>query len=63
MLRDTEGREWRAYREVVTMTGNQTDQRRDLGRQFELRLLRTAPDGLIPGQILESEFSNQEGSH
>jgi hypothetical protein len=57
-LRDS-GHEWRAYRGVVTLTENdKSEARRDAGRQFELRLVRSAPAGTIPSQIVDAEFSN-----
>ena len=57
-LRDT-GREWRAYRGVVTLTENgRSEVRYDPGRQFESRLIRSAPVGTIPSQIVDAEFSH-----
>jgi hypothetical protein len=53
------GREWRAYRGVVTMTENDTSETRsDPRRQIELCLLSCAPAGTIPSQILDTEFIN-----
>jgi hypothetical protein len=56
-LRDTaEEREWVAYKRVVTLktpAGNEA--RRDEKREFESLLLKSAPEGLIPLQILEAE--------
>jgi hypothetical protein len=49
-------REWVAYQGVVTLKTRAGDEaRRDEGRQFESLLLHSAPAGLIPPQILESE--------
>jgi hypothetical protein len=56
-LRDAAGkREWTAYKGVVvlkTPTGDEA--RKDEGRKFESMLLASAPQELIPPQILESE--------
>lgn len=52
-------REWRAYRNFVTLTeDDRSETRRDPSRQFELRLLGSAPAGAIPSQILDTEFSS-----
>ncbi len=56
-LKDTaEGREWVAYKGVVTLKTPAGDEARsDENRKFESLLLKSAPEGLIPPQILESE--------
>src|ERR1044071_4547662 len=56
-LKDTaEGREWVAYKGVVTLKTTAGDEARyDENRKFESLLLKSAPEGLIPPQILESE--------
>lgn len=51
-----EGREWMAYKGVVTLKTSAGDEARsDESRKFESLLLKSAPEGLIPPQILESE--------
>jgi hypothetical protein len=56
-LKDTaEEREWVAYKGVVTLKTSTGDEaRREENREFESLLLKSAPRGLIPPQILESE--------
>lgn len=50
------GREWVAYKGVVTLKTPAGDEARsDEDRKFESLLLKSAPEGLIPPQILESE--------
>jgi hypothetical protein len=56
-LKDTAGeREWIAYKGVVTLKTPAGDEARsDDKRKFESLLLKSAPNELIPPQILESE--------
>lgn len=56
-LKDTaKRREWVAYKGVVTLKTPAGDEaRKDEDRKFESLLLKSAPEGLIPPQILESE--------
>jgi hypothetical protein len=56
-LKDTaKEREWVAYKGVVTLKTPAGDEARsDENRKFESLLLASAPEGLIPPQILESE--------
>ncbi len=56
-LKDTtKEREWVAYKGVVTLkTPTGDEARADENRKFESLLLKSAPEGLIPPQILESE--------
>jgi hypothetical protein len=50
------GHEWVAYKGVVTLKTPMGDEaRNDENRKFESMLLASAPEGLIPPQILESE--------
>lgn len=56
-LKDVDGKqEWHAYKGVVTLkaeTGEET--RSDESREFESMLLKAAPAGTIPPEILASE--------
>jgi len=56
-LRDkAKQREWVAYKGAVTLqTPSESETRRDAQREFEPLLLHSAPAGLIPPQILQSE--------
>jgi hypothetical protein len=56
-LKDTaEARELIVYKGVVTLkTPARVEVRSDKNREFESALLKSAPNGLIPPQILESE--------
>jgi hypothetical protein len=61
-LRDPHGREWRAFAGRVELTGGSREVRRDRGRVFELRLLATAPAGVLPsGIVIPSEPSDLAG--
>ena len=51
-LRDPGGREWRAYAGLVELTAAGREFRKDPGRVFELRLLATAPPGILPREIV-----------
>lgn len=51
-LRDRRGREWRAYAGLVELTAGGREFRQDPGRVFELRLLATAPPGVLPREIV-----------
>lgn len=50
------GREWRAYRGVVTLGGARGGQRRDDGRAFERLLLSTAPSDAVPWPFVDAEL-------
>jgi hypothetical protein len=56
-LKDIDGkREWHAYNGVVTLKSPSTEEvRRDRSRKFEAVCLRSAPEGMIPPAILDSE--------
>ena len=56
-MRAPSGIEWLAYRGVVTMTtDSDMMHRRDDHRRLEREILKTAPEGEIPGQFLAAEF-------
>jgi hypothetical protein len=58
-LKGPDGREWFAYRGVVTLrTPEGVDSRRDKNREFEWLLLSSAPQETIPRSILDSEFKS-----
>jgi hypothetical protein len=49
-------REWVAYRGVVTLRTPAGDESREgEGREFESILIKSAPAGLIPAQVMETE--------
>ena len=51
-----EGLEWKAYKGFVTLkTRAGVEARLDESRRFESLLLKSAPEDLIPPQVLESE--------
>ena len=52
-LKDDVGREWLACGGAVTLkTGSASETRRDEGRNFELALLATSPEGAIPRHLI-----------
>jgi hypothetical protein len=54
-LRDPHGRQWTAYKGVVTMSfDQQSESRSDPDRSFERAGLQSAPPGLLPPSLLES---------
>ena len=56
-LRDDAGREWFAYRGVVTLTSpDGSEARTDSNREFEREIVASAPQGLIPSALLNDEF-------
>ena len=42
------GREWQVYGAAVISTAASADHRVDAGRALEMRLLATAPEGILP---------------
>jgi hypothetical protein len=51
-LREAEGREWSAFRGLASLkTGTGIEVRTDTAREFEKRILVSAPTGLLPGDI------------
>ena len=56
-MQASSGSEWFAFRGVVSLkTPTENIQRRDDDRQFEKEILKAAPTGMIPSQILDAEF-------
>lgn len=54
-LRDPGGREWLAYGGTVTLkTKNAAHSRLDPARQFEKKLLATAPPAQLPAEVLRA---------
>jgi hypothetical protein len=52
-LRAPDGREWRAYgRIAIAVGGTRADRRRDSERDFERRILETAPAGMVPAGLV-----------
>jgi hypothetical protein len=52
-LKDPQGRIWRAFGKVVTLTTRAgTETRSDLGRKFERSLIAAAPAGVLPAPVV-----------
>jgi hypothetical protein len=59
-LRESAQREWFAYRGVVTLkTPKPSESRRDANREFERLLLASAPQHMIPSQIIDAELTRK----
>ena len=53
-LRSPGGEEWRAFGGVIEhQSQGQVERRRDQARAFERELLRSAPNGVIPSNLLD----------
>ncbi len=60
VLRIDQGAEYRAFGGVVTRQRGQGEESRlDAGREFERLLVSTAPEGLLPDEIIEDPGSTR----
>jgi|WetSurMetagenome_2_1015567.scaffolds.fasta_scaffold93004_4 hypothetical protein len=57
-MNEKDGRNWFIYKGIAIMRKeNIIEVKRDIGRRFEKRLLKTAPNNLIPDFVFETEFN------
>ena len=54
-----DGRNWYAYKGITVMRdGNITEVKKDENRNFEKKLLKTAPKNVVPDVLFITEFNN-----